>query len=293
MKISSKRSLPLLSLPLVWALSAPGSALGQDHYYDWEDYVPFPSSSQPTIGLYYGFTNSSLKSVGQPLADPGFFQAKLGYSRTSTYDYSTSILKHSFKHLSLSHYSQRLNGAADPGEIRSDIWRVDATFESGYGYGLSRNSSGASILLVHGSGWNWSGVSLKDSATNPQDQQLLESFEDGIRFGTNVEVGLRIRVIPLLAVDAGYERSIIFRRHLFWKWAGSGLLESGLQWALDRFVQRIARSTPEAAPVVNLLLKGALSYGFYEARKSNMNWPFSTEAPILNDTFKVGLTFMF
>ena len=268
-------------------------AQAQDHYYDWEEYVPFPFHSQPTIGLYYGHTNSSLQSISPPLADPGFLQVKLGYSRTRTYDYATNVLKHSFKHVSVSHYSQRLDGMAEPGEIRSDIWRVAGTFESGYGYGLSRNPSGTSILLIHGSGWNWSSVSFKDSAANPEDEQLLESFEDGIRFGTNVEVGLRVRVVPLLAVDAGFERSIIFRRHLFWKWAGSALLETGLQWVLDRFVQRIARSTPEAAPVVNVLLKGALSYGLYEARKSNMNWPFSTEAPIIDDTFKFGLTFMF
>ena len=59
---------------------------------------------------------------------------------------------------------ERLDGTADPGEIRSDTWRVDGTFESGYGYGLSHNPSGASILLFHGSGWNWSSVSFKDSA---------------------------------------------------------------------------------------------------------------------------------
>jgi hypothetical protein len=62
---------------------------------------------------------------------------------------------------------------------------------------------------------------------------------------------------------------------------------------LDSFVRRIARSTPEAAPIVNLLLKGGLAYGLYEGRRNNMNWPFSTEPPIVEDTFKFGLTFMF
>jgi hypothetical protein len=291
---SGSRQILLIAISGLALVFAYGRlAQAQDQYYDWEEYVPFSFHSQPTVGLYYGLTNSSLESVRQPLADPGFLQVKLGYSRTNTYDYSTNILKHSFKHISVSHLSQRLDGAADPGNIRSDTWRVAGTFESGYGYGLSRNPSGASILLIHGSGWNWSSVSFKDSAVIPEDQQILESYEDGIRFGTNVEVGLRVRVIPLLAVDAGFERSIIFRRHLFWKWAGSALLEGGLQWILDRFIGKIARSTPEAAPVINILLKGALSYGFYEARKSNMNWPFSTEAPILDDTFKFGVTFMF
>jgi len=293
MKPDTKTTTLFVVVTLLGTLTAAGPAQAQNYYDDWEDYVPFPFHAQPTISVSYGLTNTSLKEVSQPLADPGFIQAKLGYARTSTFDYSSGILKHSFKHISVSYFSQKLGSSAEAGEIRSDIWRVGGTYESGYGYGLSSSPSGAAILLYHGSGWNWSDMTFKDPIGDPGEESLLRTYEDGIRFGSNVEAGVRIRLLPLLAADAAFERSIIFRRHLFWKWGGSALLEGGLQWLVDSFVRKIARSTPEAAPIVNLLLKGGLSYGLYEARRNNMNWPFSTEPPIVEDTFKFGLTFMF
>ncbi|MGB2957309.1 MAG: hypothetical protein WBD30_00320, partial [Bacteroidota bacterium] len=155
MRICSKRATLFTVATLLWTLATSGSSQAQTHYQDWKDYVPFPFHAQPTISVYYGLTNTSLEGVSQPLADPGFIQVKLGYANTSTYDYSGGILKHSFKHISLSRFSQKLGSSAEAGEIRSDIWRVDGTFESGYGYGLSRYPSGASIILYYGSGWNW------------------------------------------------------------------------------------------------------------------------------------------
>jgi hypothetical protein len=51
--------------------------------------------------------------------------------------------------------------------------------------------------------------------------------------------------------------------------------------------------SPAAAPIVNFVLKNGLSYGMYQLRKEKMNYPFESEAPILNDTFKIGVTFIF
>jgi len=52
-------------------------------------------------------------------------------------------------------------------------------------------------------------------------------------------------------------------------------------------------ASPTAVPVVHFLLKNGLSYGVYQLRKEKMNYPFDSEAPIVNDTFKVGVTFIF
>ena len=93
--------------------------------------------------------------------------------------------------------------------------------------------------------------------------------------------------------DAGYERSIVFQRHLFWKWAGSAIIEAAAQGLLDGFISEVFESTPAAGPIVNFLLKNALAYGIYELRQDKMNWPFSSEAPIAYDQFKFGVTFVF
>ena len=94
-------------------------------------------------------------------------------------------------------------------------------------------------------------------------------------------------------IDAGYERSIVFERHLFWKWAGSALIEAAAQGLLDEFINKIFKSSPAAGPVVNFLLKNALAYGIYELRQDEMNWPFPSSPPLAYDQFKVGMTFVF
>jgi hypothetical protein len=94
-------------------------------------------------------------------------------------------------------------------------------------------------------------------------------------------------------LDAGYERSIVFQRHLFWKWAGSAVMETAAQGLLDGFINKIFCSSPAAGPIVNFVLKNALAYGIYELRKDKMNWPFNSEAPFTYDQFKFGMTFVF
>ncbi|MGE5847186.1 MAG: hypothetical protein ACM34O_10705, partial [Ignavibacteria bacterium] len=103
----------------------------------------------------------------------------------------------------------------------------------------------------------------------------------------------KIKVLPVLTLEAGYERSIIFPRHLFWKWLGSAGIELIGQWALDEFIDNIMDSSPYAAPVVNFVLKNALAYGIYELRQEKMNWPFNSAAPLAYDQFKFGVTFVF
>jgi hypothetical protein len=97
----------------------------------------------------------------------------------------------------------------------------------------------------------------------------------------------------MLSLDVAYERSIIFERHLFMKWVGSGLIEAISQGLLDTFIGRIAKSSPAALPIINVLLKGALAYGLYELRQEKMNWPFPSAPPLSYDQWKVGLTFNF
>jgi hypothetical protein len=93
--------------------------------------------------------------------------------------------------------------------------------------------------------------------------------------------------------EAGYERSIVFERHLFWKWAGSGIIEVAAQGLLDAFIKEIFKSSPSAGPIVYFVLKSALGYGLYELRQEKMNWPFSSAPPIAFNNIKFGVTFTF
>jgi hypothetical protein len=97
----------------------------------------------------------------------------------------------------------------------------------------------------------------------------------------------------LIVLEAGYERAIVFERHLFWKWAGSGIIELAANGLLDVFIKEVFKSSPAAGPIVFFVLKSALGYGLYELRQDKMNWPFPSAPPIAFDNIKFGVTFVF
>ena len=134
---------------------------------------------------------------------------------------------------------------------------------------------------------------FKDATLSLDDAQIADRYNEAFRFGTGAEAGVRFKIIPLISLDVSYERSAIFERHLFWKWAGSGIIEMASQGMLDHFINKIGKSSPAALPIVSVILKSALSYGIYELRQERMNWPFKSAAPLSYDQFKVGVTFNF
>jgi len=61
----------------------------------------------------------------------------------------------------------------------------------------------------------------------------------------------------------------------------------------DYFVEEVMSSTPAAGPIVNFFLKNGLSFAFYQLKRTKMNWPFASAAPLTYEAFKVGVKFTF
>ena len=268
-----------------------------DEWDDWDDWtVDFGfNKSHPAISLHYGFAEMSRTDIQSQFVDPSLWELKLGYIKSRNAWNTENIIKHTYNYLYLSNESNKLAGKEAAGaEVESDMWRFGAAWSSGYGYKLSENSS---IIPYYTYSLNWSDINFtlpEDQALIPEeDVEKLNLYEGSFRFGTSSEGGVRFQIIENLMLDAGYERSIVFQRHLFWKWAGSALIEAGAQGLLDGFISKIFRSSPAAGPIVNFVLKNALAYGIYELRQDEMNWPFPSEPPIAYDQFKVGVTFVF
>ena len=137
--------------------------------------------------------------------------------------------------------------------------------------------------------------SVKDPVTWPDknDAETLDLFNNAFRFGTMMESGIRIQFIPLISVNAGYEREIVFPRHLFWKSAGSMAIEWAGIGAIDFFVSEVMDDSPAAGPIINFVLKSGLSYGLYQLRRDKMNWPFESAEPLTLDSWRFGITFTF
>jgi len=285
----------LCLIPVTINYSQDTTETDEDEWdWDWEsseihDWIFF-GRKMPTISGYYGITDIKDKDITQSLADGNLLQLDLGHTRRTTSRYAEYILKYSYKNLYFGYVSSELSGSSsDTSQINSKTWRFGFARSSGYGYKM-----GESALIFYNSwSWDWSKVDFTDRANNPIDQNTLDYIEDGLRFGTSADGGIRFAVTPLITLDVGYQRSTIFHRHLFWKWAGSAIIEAASQGLLDIFIKEIFYASPSAGPIVYFLLKNALSYGIYELRQERMNWPFSSAPPLAFDSFKFGVMFTF
>lgn len=263
-----------------------------DSTWDWEDIdeeiMDNTFRGAPTITLNYGLSKMSIHNFKEDFADPRSIQLKLGYTIQRPSKKCEDIVRYNYRFIYLTNISTDLaNVSENNPDIETNMWRFGFGRISGYGYQLGQSA----IIPYYQYTLDWSRVQFKDSPADPVDLAKANLYHESFRFGTSSEGGIRITIIPQITVEAGYERSAVFQRHLFWKWAGSALLEAAGQWGIDSFVREIMKSSPYAVPVVNFLLKNALSYGMYELRKEKMNWPFNSEAPISYDQFKFGLTF--
>jgi len=257
--------------------------------WDWDDFDKKDFFKSPTITLNYGLSKMNLERFSTSLADPGLLELKIGYTLEKAYG-PADIIKYGYRYLYLSTHSADLRGADDDSlKLKTDMWRFGFGRAKGYGYKLGN----AAIIPYYTYTLNWSRVDFKDSISNSTDYGTAELFDETFRFGTSAEGGIRFKIFSPLILEAGYERSVVFPRHLFWKWLGSAALEAAGQWALDEFIEKIMDSSPYAGPVINFVLKNALSYGIYELRQEKMNWPFKSAAPVSYDQFKFGITLVF
>ena len=269
-----------------------------DEVDDWEDWTidwGF-KKNKPAITLQYGIADLRLDGVTSGFVDPALAELKLGYVREKSAWNTDYIIDHSYKFLYLSNESNKLSGKEKQSDIdiESEMWRFGFGKVSGYGYKLGES---AAVIPYNGYSLNWSRIKfgypdIMTFAGSP-DYARLERFNEAFRFGTSSEGGLKIKAGENLIFDAGYERSVVFERHLFWKWAGSAIIEAASQGLLDGFVDEVFKSSPAAGPIVNFVLKNALAYGIYELRQEKMNWPFKSAAPISYDQFKFGVTVVF
>lgn len=274
-----------------------------DDQNDWEDWtIDFGfKDKKPAISLQYGLAKLDRYDFQNQFVDPNLVEIKLGYIKDKSAWNTDYIIEQKYQYLFLSNESNELSGKKAAGtEVESDMWRFGFGKSEGYGYKLTESMA---LILFNANTLNWSRIDFKypniltidplDHFAYDRENDILNLYDETFRFGTSSEGGVRFKLIDNLMLDAGYERSIVFQRHLFWKWAGSAVIESAAHGLLDQFIKEIFQSTPAAGPIVNFVLKNALSYGIYELRKEKMNWPFKSEAPITYDQFKFGMTFVF
>ena len=280
----------LLAFLIPALLAGPAVAQDEDEHDDWWKSVKISYHRSPTLSLTYGLTSVTQEDFQPAIAGAGNLQVKIGGSMIRWEDSEAGIINYKFEYFDLATIAPRLRGTSPGSDAAVESWRVGGSFESGLGYGAPESMS---LILYDSWGFNWSKVVVPDQQLTAEELNTLKNYEGSLRFGTLGEGGVKVRVSKIFAIDAGYERSMIFPRTLFWGMVGSGMIERIIQWGADGFVDRVLDSSPAAAPVVRFVLKNGISWGFYELRKKQMNWPFNSAPGMLNDTWKVGLSMMF
>lgn len=266
-----------------------------DYDYDFDfDFDFIGKKNKPAISLNYGMTQLKRKDlVTNNLVDPMNFELKLGTIKQKNIYDKEDLIKEYYNYFMLSNYSSYLkNKNSKISDINTDTWKFGFGNQKGYGYKLSQSFA---IIPYTENSFNWSRINFAydTNFVGSNDMRIMEMYDETFRFGNNSAGGIKIQAFENLALDFSYERQIVYQRVLFWKWAGSSIIELASQGLLDNFIDRIFESSPYAAPIVSFVLKNALSYGIYELRQEKMNWPFNSEPSLSFDQFKVGITFIF
>lgn len=270
-------------------------SLGVD--FDNWDYDFWDSDSRPLIEVQYGFGEPKHKIFNSEFNDVGLVELKLGSSAIDYY--YDGIVELNASYLTVSQLSQDLRDSDNNGlKIDSKLLRIGMGIRTGYGYG----NEAFTLLPYHSQNYmiaKLSDTNLPDVRTfipdesYEIDEKILGRYNDAFRFTTSNEGGAKIELSNFIAVNGGYEFTVIYPRFMTWKHLGSYSLEMIGFSALDHFIDEIIDRSPLSGPIVNFVLKNAYSYAFYTLRKEDMNWPFESETPLTYETFKVGFSFTF
>ncbi|MCI0450093.1 MAG: hypothetical protein L0Y79_09995 [Chlorobi bacterium] len=246
----------------------------------------------PSIEAAYGQSDASLENYSSNVLDAGIFELKIGWHKEKDVrNQNVVIYKNNFLHGAF--ISSNIRASNSTSGAQSTL-RFGFGSSRGYGYKLGNK---ASLLLYNSNSFTWTrydyGAKIYTFELEGHTFRKLDDFDKTLRFGSTAEGGIIIPVGSIVNLQASYDRTIVFPRHLILKHLGSIIIETAGQSLIDGFVNAVLKSTPAAAPIVSFVLKSGLSYGLYELRKEKMNWPFNSAEPLLFDSYKAGLTFTF
>ena len=254
---------------------------------------PYENFDKRRSSLYFNYGQATFGAEDMAIvpADAGLAEIQLGYTKTGYLNNAPNVAYQYYDGLTFTYLSSNLGQTAADDALGLEILRLSPTRREGLGYRLGENRN---IILFNGASMNWNRINVLSTPFDLPIDSLaraseLRVYADDIHFGMRTEAGIRAELFDQMAVETRFERSLIFRRHKFWKWAGSVVLEQISQELLDDFLFDALDTNPDWVPVVSFVLKNGLSYAWYEMRRTEMNWPFGDEAPLANDAFKIGL----
>lgn len=291
-----KRAAFLIFFFITSFLLAQENKSSYTEYLD-ENVLDFIYKSRPMIEINYGLGTPKHKNVIGEFANVGNWDLKLGKSEQKNYN---NVLVDLTERYIFGSYlsSDQQEYSSNEDKILTDSYRFGFGSRDGVGYG----GSFLSVIPYVSQDFVWTKLDNYDTRANPDDlqddndAQILNDYYGTFRFGDKASYGVKVELISSFQVNAYYETSVVYRRHLFWYWSGSFIVSQVGFNILNYFTDDIVDSSPILGPIFNFALKAGYQYGYYLLRQEHMNWPFNQsgeEAPLTFETVNVGISFVF
>ncbi len=260
--------------------------------WNWDmEFDSWHGFDQPAIRVSYGLNRSSVKDFATSFGDVRSLEARIGYANVDPYNNSSYLIDYEFN------YFNYYRGAAgidkrivSPLRIDAEFLRLGLGWENGIGYRL-----GESALIPYTSyAFGWTKTKVLSSPGLPlSETDRLNLYHNLYKFTTKSEFGIILQPIRNIAISAAFEKSLIYPRIITWKMAGSYVAEAIGVNLVDEFMDRVVDNSPFVAPILNVALKSAVSYYFFEMRREEMLFPFKGISPLYYEDFKLSANFIF
>ncbi|MBU1117240.1 MAG: hypothetical protein KKE09_19125 [Bacteroidetes bacterium] len=306
-------------VPFILLILISGLIVAQDSTNTYDDYLDdnvfdFFYKSQPMFEINYGYgipTNKTLENkwawLGQievpggnnvmgQFANIGNLDIKFG--RSEQKNYAGKLVDLNERFIFASYLSSSIQSFTSTNhKILTDVYRFGFGSRDGIGFG----GSTISVVPYISRDFVWTYLNDYDTQIpleggDLDKSDILDNYLGSFRFGDKSSYGIKVELASMIQLNANYETSVVYRRHLFWYWSGSMILSQVGYNLLSRFTDDIVDRSPVIGTIFNFALKAGYQYGYYLLRKEDMNWPFNTsgnEAPLTFETFNFGVSFIF
>jgi glycerophosphoryl diester phosphodiesterase len=258
-----------------------------------DNVLDFWYQSRMMFELSYGIGSPNQKEISNDFAPVGNLEIKIARSEIDKYSKKNVELNERYLFFSYMN-SDFYMGDVSAEEIVTTSYRFGIGSNDGLGY---YGGNGFSVTQYVGQGFVWTQLNDFSDFLKPQegdtasaDYNILNRYWGTYRFGDRSLYGIKAEISSIVQLDLYYETAVVYPRHLFWYWSGSFILAEGGLAVLSHFLDDYTAKQEALGPVINFLIKSLYLYGYYVLREQDMNWPFSTEAPLRYEMINIGVS---
>ena len=245
------------------------------------------------IEIHYGYSFFSYpnKQVKSRLSNVFLLEIRYGFQRIEEKYKKSQFPYFSSESIFIGNYSSHMSIKQwlDGGKTTDD-WRFGFDYRNGLGYNFGKSSN---IIFYHSGNIIWNKIDFENLGETRAEQRRFDILDEEYKFGSSFGTGISYLPSDYLSLNCGYEHTLVFPQHLVLKWMVSSFTELLIQRTIDYFGVDYIKQFPKYFPIINVIVKNTVSLLFYELRRKQMNWFFSTREPANYDSFKIGISYIF